>query len=257
LLALAAAGCPGTVDPSLWPTANGNSSGNPGTGGAGMPPGCDPTPIFTGKSCANIGCHDQFGTAANFDMKTDGWQTRLVGVNPKGSGANPSMCASNGPYLAIDTQPATGLFLNKLKDTTVPCGVLMPQIGTPLSATELDCVQAWANVLVFNGPPPSGAGGATGGGGGSSGGSAAGAGGSVAGSGGRGGTGGTGGGGGARGGAGGTGGGGGARGGTGGGGGARGGTGGGGGARGGTGGGGGARGGSGGRGGNVTDGGGQ
>jgi hypothetical protein len=254
LLALAAAGCPGTVDPSLWPTANGNSSGNPGTGGAGMPPACDPTPIFNDRSCANIGCHDQFGTAANFDMKTAGWQTRLVGVNPKGGGANPSMCGSNGPYLATDMQPATGLFLAKLKpNTTPPCGVLMPQIGTPLSSTDFDCVQSWANALVMAGPSPSGAGGTTGGGG-SSGGSAAGA----SGGGGTAGGGGTGGGG--RGGAGGTGGGGGARGGAGGGGGARGGAGGGGGARGGTGGGGGARGGaggSGGRGGNVTDGGGQ
>src|SRR5205085_9973029 len=153
-------GCPGAVDPSLWPTANGNSSGNPGSGGAGMP-ACDPTPIFANKLCANIGCHDSFATAANFDMTTTGWQTRLVGVNPKGSGANPAKCASNGSYLAPGTQPATGLFLDKVNpNTTPPCGVLMPQVGTPLSMTEFDCVQSWANALVMAAPSTSGAAGA-------------------------------------------------------------------------------------------------
>ena len=48
-------------------------------------------------------------------MASDGWQTRLVGVNPKGAGLNPSMCAANGPYLVAGMQPATGLFLDKLK----------------------------------------------------------------------------------------------------------------------------------------------
>ena len=47
------------------------------------------------------------------------WQTRLVGVNPKGGGANPSLCGAGGPYLVAGVQPATGLFLDKVKpDTT-------------------------------------------------------------------------------------------------------------------------------------------
>jgi hypothetical protein len=211
LLALAAAGCPGAVDPSLWPPGTGNNSGNPGSGGTGMA-ACDPTPIFAAKLCANLGCHDSFATSANFDMTSTGWQTRLVGVNPKGGGANPSKCAGNGPYLATDKKPATGLFLDKLKpDAGAPCGVPMPQIGTPLSAEEFDCVQSWATALVIAGPSPTGAAGTTGGGG-TSGAAGTSGGGGTTGGGGRGGTGGTG-----------TGG---ARGGTGGGGGARGGTGG-------------------------------
>jgi len=169
LLALGAAGCPGTVDPSLWPTATGSAgAGGSGTGGTGVP-ACDPRPIFAAKFCGNAGCHDANGTAANFDMGSDSWQTRLVGVNPKGGGANPSLCGAGGPYLVAGVQPATGLFLDKVKpDTTAACGVLMPQIGPKLSAEEFDCVQSWANALVMGGPGatgPIGAAGASGGGG--------------------------------------------------------------------------------------------
>ena len=244
LLALGAAGCPGTVDPSLWPAFAGSAgAGGPGAGGAGVP-ACDPAPIFRAKLCYASACHDANGTAANFDMVSDGWQTRLVGVNPKGAGLNPSMCAANGPYLVAGMQPATGLFLDKLRPNTMPaCGVLMPQVGAKLDAADFECVQSWANALVMAGPSPTGAAGASGGSGGSSGvgGSVGGASGGAGGVGGRGGSGG----GAGTGGRGGTGGGAGAGG--------RGGTGGAGG-RGGTGG---SAGGRGGTGGNVTDGGGQ
>jgi hypothetical protein len=253
LLALGAAGCPGTVDPTLWPTATGSGgAAGPGTGGTGgmLVPACDPTPIFAAKICANAACHDANGTAANFEMKSSDWQTRLVGVNPMGAGLNPSMCAANGPYLVPGVQPATGLFLDKVKPNTTPaCGVLMPQVGPRLTDEEFACVQSWADALVRAAPNPTGAAGTSGGNGGASGagGSAAGGRGGAAG-GGAGGRGGTGGGGGTTGGRGGSGGGG---------GGGRGGTGGGagsGGAAGSRGGSGGSRGGAG---GNVTDGGGQ
>jgi hypothetical protein len=250
LLALGAAGCPGTVDPSLWPTFTGSAgagsagAGSPGTGGTGVP-ACDPAPIFRAKVCAAAACHDPSGTAANFDMGSSDWQTHLVGVNPKGAGLNPSQCAANGPYLVPNVLPATGLFLDKVKpDATPACGVLMPQVGTKLDAAEFACVQSWADALVMAGPSPTGAAGTSGGSGGASG-----AGGSAAGAGGRGG-----------GAGGGTGGGGGTAGGRGGGGGSAGGRGGAGGAagsRGGSGGAGGNTGGRGGAGGNVTDGGGQ
>ena len=170
LLVLGAAGCPGTVDPSLWPTLAGSAgAGSPGAGGAGVQ-ACDPAPIFRAKLCYAAGCHDANGTAANFEMVSDGWQTRLVGVNPQGAGLNPSVCAANGPYLVAGMQPATGLFLDKLKtDTTPPCGVVMPQVGTKLDAPDFECVQSWANALVMAGPSPTGAAGASGGSGGSSG----------------------------------------------------------------------------------------
>jgi hypothetical protein len=157
LLALAAAGCPGSVDPSLWPTTAGNGgAGNPGTGGTGLQD-CDPKPIFAMKICANPGCHDATGTAANFDMATADWQKHLVGVTPKGGGFSPSICAASGPYLAADTLPATGLFLDKVNPNANPsCGVVMPQVGAKLTASEFDCVQSWANALVMAGPSSTG-----------------------------------------------------------------------------------------------------
>jgi hypothetical protein len=204
LFVLGAAGCPGTVDPSLWPSATGSGAGggtSAGTGGTGAP-ACDPTPIFTMKICGNAACHDASATAANFDMVTAGWQTHLVGVNPKGAGLNPSMCAPNGPYLVAGVLPAKGLFIDKLKtDVAPPCGAVMPLVGPPLSAADMDCVQSWADALVMMaGPSATGAAGAGGGSGGAggAGGSAAGAsaggrggGGGGAGAGGRGGTGGS------------------------------------------------------------------
>ena len=93
-------------------------------------------------------------------MGSSDWQTRLVGVNPKGAGLNPSLCGANGPYLVPDVLPATGLFLDKVNPNTTPaCGVLMPQIGLKLTAEEFACVQTWANALVMAGPRPTGAGG--------------------------------------------------------------------------------------------------
>ena len=165
LLALGAAGCPGSVDPSLWPTSTGSAgAGGSGSGGTGVP-ACDPTPIFVAKICGNAGCHDANGTAANFDMGSADWQTRLVGVSPKGGGANPSLCGAGGPYLVAGVQPATGMFLDKVKPDTMPaCGVLMPQIGPKLSADDFACVQSWANALVMAGPGATLAVGAGGGG---------------------------------------------------------------------------------------------
>ncbi|HEX3694310.1 MAG TPA: hypothetical protein VH374_02880 [Polyangia bacterium] len=50
------------------------------------------------------------------------------------------------------SQPATGLFLDKLK-ATPPCGAQMPlaTVAAPLSATEMACVQKWANNIVGGG----------------------------------------------------------------------------------------------------------
>ena len=146
LFALAAAGCPGNVDPSLLPVGGGGNSGNGGSGGT---PTCDPAPLFAAHNCSLAGCHDATGTSANFEMVSATWQAQLVGVNPKGGGGLASMCAGMGPYLVPGSVPATGLFLDKLKDGTTPaCGVLMPLVGEKLTTADFDCVQRWANALV-------------------------------------------------------------------------------------------------------------
>jgi hypothetical protein len=137
LIALSVAGCPGSIDPSLIPSGNSQP--------------CDATPIFTAKGCNGSGiCHDAMGSAANFNMTAAGWQNNLVGVNPMGGGAIPSMCSTNGPYLQAGQIPAKGLFLDKLKGSP-PCGVEMPQLQSLgyLTQQEFACVQSWANGLVM------------------------------------------------------------------------------------------------------------
>ena len=138
LLCLVAACQPGEIDPSLL-----NQSCDL----------ADVTAIFMNSthSCAAGACHNAMGYAANFDMASPGWERCLVGVNPKGGGMTPSMCAGKGPYLNTGSPPAAGLFLQKL---TVgrPCGDQMPQIGTKLTNQEMACVQSWANTLLAAGP---------------------------------------------------------------------------------------------------------
>jgi hypothetical protein len=165
LVALSLLGCPGNLDPSLLPPGSGTgtggggaSSGSGGTGGSGAgsggaPPPCDPAPIFKTHLCANTGCHDAMGTSANFDMSSSDWQTRLVGVNPKGGGSLPSKCGDLGaPYLKPGAMPASGLFLDKLRaDGTPPCGEVMPIVTAKLMSMEVDCIQSWANSLVAKG----------------------------------------------------------------------------------------------------------
>jgi hypothetical protein len=128
----------------------GGSSGTAGTGGGTGP--CDATPIFAVHSCAvDMACHDAKGSAAGFDMKTVGWEKKLVGVSPKAGGAQGigSVCTNVGmPYLVAGSAPARGLFLSKLQQPKPPCGSQMPLLPPDLTPQELDCVQRWANGIV-------------------------------------------------------------------------------------------------------------
>jgi hypothetical protein len=129
-------------------TGAGGATGTAGTGGGTGP--CNALPIFAAHSCAYAGaCHDNKGTSANFDMSSVGWEKNLVGKMPKG-GAPPSgiagVCPTTMPYLVAGSSPARGLFLEKLKPKP-SCGAEMPLLTDYLSASELDCVQRWANAL--------------------------------------------------------------------------------------------------------------
>ena len=145
------------VTPST--TGTGGAGGGGGGGGGGGSGGtiggtgpCDATPIFAQHSCAfAMACHDASGTSAGFDMKTAGWEKKLVGVMPKGGGGNgiASVCTSAGmPYLVAGKQPATGLFLDKMLQAKPACGARMPLIPPDLTPQELDCIQRWANGIV-------------------------------------------------------------------------------------------------------------
>jgi fibronectin-binding autotransporter adhesin len=133
--------------------AGGTGGGAGGSTGAGGGTGaCDAMPIFAVHSCAaEMACHDAKGSAASFNMKTTGWEKNLVGVSSKTTGNAPglgSVCGQSGmPYLVAGSSPASGLFLDKLRNAKPACGAQMPLIPPNLTPQELDCVQRWANGL--------------------------------------------------------------------------------------------------------------
>jgi len=157
LLIFGTTGCPGTLDPSEFPppvtgtggtSGGGGTTGTAGTGG-GMVGCATVAKVFEDHSCALTGsCHDAMGSAAGFKMAGTGWETMLVGVTPKGGGALASMCMGNTmPYIIKGPPPVGGLIMNKLMNKTPACGAQMPNLPPTLNATEMACVQAWANAL--------------------------------------------------------------------------------------------------------------
>jgi hypothetical protein len=131
--------------------AVGCNGGEGGGGGAGTGGNCDVPALFAAKACSIAGCHSSSSPAAAFDMQTAGWETAMVGKTPPGGGAaaTMSMCMGMGQYLVAGSQPATGLFIDKLAKATPQCGARMPNLPLDpgLTAAELACVQTWANAL--------------------------------------------------------------------------------------------------------------
>jgi hypothetical protein len=143
-LALAAVNCGGGEE----------TTGTAGTGGGGAGTGgtaaCDVPKIFTTYSCALANaCHGGATPAAGFAMDKAGWETGLVGKSPMANTTGvASACVGKGPYLVAGSNPATGLFIEKLSKKTPVCGERMPNLpGMELTAAEIACVQTWANNL--------------------------------------------------------------------------------------------------------------
>jgi hypothetical protein len=148
LLSTLLLGCAGSGE---VPTDSGGSGGSSGDAGK-LPEGCaQAAAIFTAHTCTTI-CHKAEVASAygGFDMTTPGWEKRLVGAGPPSNAPPSNMCKGKGFIYLNKTQPATGLFLDKLGPTP-PCGVRMPQLLNPLSSTEIACVQKWANNVVAGG----------------------------------------------------------------------------------------------------------
>jgi len=142
----------------------GSGSGGGGAAGAGGSAACtldqanaivdSPSSKLPYTGCTLIGsCHDNSGSAAGLDLKSAGWQTKLVGQNPvamKGSAMpNWSMCVGHGPYLNAGSNPATGLMIDKLDPSkaTPPCGAHMPNLGAMLSASDFACLRSYLTTL--------------------------------------------------------------------------------------------------------------
>jgi hypothetical protein len=160
LLATAAflADCQGIpIDPIRGLTGSAGANGSSGTGGSTgsvSVEGCDmAAELFASHTCNTI-CHSAAGAPVfgGFDMTAAaGFPKNLVGgMPPTPAAANMNKCGGMTPplvYLKPGVQPAQGLFLDKLKPNP-PCGVQMPMGLAPLSASDLDCIQRWANKLV-------------------------------------------------------------------------------------------------------------
>jgi hypothetical protein len=179
LLTLSLVGCPGTLDPSAFPSPTSGTAGTTGSGGVpsgtgGTPggtagttgtggttgtagaAGCDITPILIGDNspgkCTQSGCHDATGASANFSMVGD-WQTHLVDTPPKGGGSVfQSACFKDAafktvPYIMKNSQTGDGLFLQKIKAPACMGGLQMPFGFPALSPDQIACVQKWAAAL--------------------------------------------------------------------------------------------------------------
>ena len=163
---LTLAGCPGTLDPALFPTGSGASNGTGGSGTGGSNPtggstgtggssanctGSNDGPTLIAGQCAYIGCHNASGAqfSANLDLTVDSTiGARLVGVmaaQPYGS--NQASCMNETePLLVAGSNPATGLFVDKIKPNP-PCGARMPFTGIALSTMQQTCLIQWATTL--------------------------------------------------------------------------------------------------------------
>jgi hypothetical protein len=138
----------------------GSGSGGSGAGGsiadagpaAGQDGGAPPTAavcptgfnvldaVFTQK-CG--GCHGVTSPTKNLDLVSAGLAARLVN--------KPSTC-NNRPFLSgtLSGSSAAGHLFDKLAGPVAGCGVQMPAGSTPLSATEIACVNDWAVQAVTN-----------------------------------------------------------------------------------------------------------
>jgi hypothetical protein len=176
--AAALSGCPGALDQSLLDLSQGSggdsgsgSGGNTSTGGStgsgGSAAACtgtndinyimagtgDPScPGLACNACAQSGCHasgpQSAGLSGGLDLTLDAnIGSRLVGTS-SGTAANGSSCVGHGNYLN-STNPPTGLLIDKIKPNQ-PCGLRMPSPGvSPLSSTQISCVEAWAEGLIM------------------------------------------------------------------------------------------------------------
>ncbi|MEA2697543.1 MAG: hypothetical protein QOI66_1814 [Myxococcales bacterium] len=141
--------------------SGGSCASTGGTGGGGgtttgpLPEGCvQANSIFSNIRTGCQLCHRPGipgNSTGGFDMVTPGWERRLVGAGPPDCAPYSNLCKGQGRVYLNKTQPATGLFLDKLKANPT-CGDQMPRQLPPLTDSDLACIQKWANNVVAGGP---------------------------------------------------------------------------------------------------------
>jgi hypothetical protein len=97
------------------------------------------------QTCTHTGCHESGSlAAAGLDLASPGAFARMYGKTSAACGQ--PLISSNGP--------GQSLLIAKLEGTA-PCGSRMPLGGTPLSASQVACIQAWiTDEIASSGPPP-------------------------------------------------------------------------------------------------------
>jgi len=136
LLAVAVTGCAGSLDPGV------GGGGSNGAMGGSSGNGCQ-VAIFAGQ-CAN--CHIAGGNgAAGLDLASPNPEMRLVGKMGGSTGSCSIMT-----LLVANSNPATGVFVDKITLSSPPCGSSMP-LGTLPSPADQSCLTGWAT-MVANAP---------------------------------------------------------------------------------------------------------
>lgn len=160
LTAGALTGCPGSLDPSLMgeppATGTGGSNGSGGSPGSGGGSGADCTgdndpATLVNTQCTSV-CHNpqvENSLGGGLDMTMDAnLKSRLVGVKSPATAMGQSKCSGNSEaYLNANSNPATGLLIDKVTKSTPPCGVQMPYLAQALDATQQQCLIKWATTL--------------------------------------------------------------------------------------------------------------
>ena len=155
LLALLLVGCAGSLPPELLGDGGGQGSGGNGGGGNGGGSGgagvmdvtCSDGMKASVKIVMTCGqtaiCHDATASAAG-SLSLDKAATLAANLVDKKASAASSQCkAYPDPYLKKGSNPAMGLFLEKLKMTPA-CGASMPFAKPVLPQTDIDCLTMWA-----------------------------------------------------------------------------------------------------------------
>jgi hypothetical protein len=151
-------GCPGSLDPALL-AGNGGGSGGGGTsggaggasamGGSGGTAACANPDMAVTTNCASATCHDSTTKEAGLDLTPGaGVAARLVGITSSGGGD--SVCGGNAEaYLNANSNPPTGLVIDKMTQRNPPCGSLMPFGNASLLPTAtLSCIEQWAEGVI-------------------------------------------------------------------------------------------------------------
>jgi len=137
LLSIVLTGCAGSLDPGVGGGAGGSNGGGVG-GSSGN--GCQ-VAIFAGQ-CAS--CHAAASPASGLDLASPNPESRMVG-KMAASMANGGMC-SGMTLINANTNPATGVFVDKVTMMTPPCGFSMPYGSLP-SAADQACLKSWATMV--------------------------------------------------------------------------------------------------------------